>query len=169
MGRRVARHRRVRAGPRRGRASRLALRGRREIAAPRSASNLHNKCNQPRRKPMAVSKLTISVGLVNVPVRIENLIGKGTKPSGNYVNSDSGQSIAVAASRGRSGGGGGGSQVVGYPRPNGTFYVPSDEDLVEITPEDDRMIHLDTFVPNDEVEPAYYEKTYTVKPEKGAE
>lgn len=125
---------------------------------------------------MALSKLSLSVGMVHIPVRIDNAIGTGTKPSGKYVCAASGVPMKS------SGGGGGGSvwcgeehdgvecsRAIGYPKPDGTFFVPADDDLQRLVGEKDRLIKLDTFVPTEEIDSVYFEKTYVPKPEKGHE
>lgn len=110
---------------------------------------------------MALSKLTLSIGLVSVPVVVNNVIGKGSKPSGSFVQEDGTPFPKSDDSPGK--------RVIGYAREDGTFYVPSEDDLAEIKDEKDGMITLDTFVPDDEIEPAYFDKTYAIKPQPGAE
>lgn len=126
---------------------------------------------------MSLSKLSLSVGMVNIPVEIHNAIGVGTKPSGKYVCAESGVPML-----GNGGGGGSGrqwcgeehegvacSRAIGYPKPDGTFFVPDDNELERIKGPKDRLIKLDTFVPSEEIDPVYFEKTYVAKPEKGHE
>jgi DNA end-binding protein Ku len=143
---------------------------------------------------VALSKLVLNIGMVTVPVRIENAIGKATKPVGSYVCAGSGlpkktlgevlaeqpapktkrvsnkatTSVEVGNACGHEHDGEC-RQVVGYPRPDGSYFVPSEDDLIEIEADKDSLIHLDSFVPSEEVDPAYFETTYVVRPEKGYE
>lgn len=122
---------------------------------------------------MALSKLVLSIGPVTIPVRIENVIGKGTKPEGNYVCRTSKTPYKTIGATGGLGvcqekHDGACERTVGYDRGDETFFVPSDDQLDEITDEKTRTINLETFVPVLEVDPAYFEKTYVVKADSAA-
>jgi len=120
-----------------------------------------------------LNKLTLTVGLVTIPVSIENATNSGTKPSGKYVCSTSALPTKSI--------GGGGHQVcdgkhegacsraVGYPKADGTFFIPSDDELEAMKAEKAHICSADTFVPIGDVDPVYFNSTYVVRPEKGAE
>lgn len=117
---------------------------------------------------MALSKLTLNIGMASVPVRIENFIGDGTKPKGSYVcetsktpikGSGGGFSVCQEKHEGAC------SRVIGYDRGDGSYFVPE-----EIAAEKDGQVNFTTFVPAEEIDPAYFAKTYVVKPDpKGGE
>jgi DNA end-binding protein Ku len=58
------------------------------------------------------------------------------------------------------------SRTIGYPKGDGSFFVPSEDELDAMNGDKDRLIKLNTFVPSADVDPLYFKSTYVVKPEK---
>ena len=58
--------------------------------------------------------------------------------------------------------------VKGYEVEKGKFVIVTPEELEGVAPEKSRTIEIEDFVPLDEIDPIYYEKTYYLAPEDEA-
>jgi DNA end-binding protein Ku len=113
----------------------------------------------------AVWKGAISFGLVSIPVKLYR--ATETKDVGfHQVRASDGsrvryQRIAVAD----------GEEVAyadlakGYELPSGETVVLTDDDLADLPLTTNRAIDVDTFVPLEQVDPIYFDKTYYVEPD----
>lgn len=116
---------------------------------------------------MAWRNLTLTVGLVNIPVGIDPVIAD-SGVSGSYVCAASQEKLSggsTGASCGKTHDGDC-TRVIGY-EVDGKIVVPSEEQLAGLDDEKDGAVRLDTFVDTGDVDPVYYEKTYLVTPGKG--
>jgi DNA end-binding protein Ku len=116
---------------------------------------------------MAWRNLTLTVGLVNIPVGIDPVISD-SGVSGSFVCATSKEKLSGGASKKSCGHTHDGDceQVIGY-EVDGVYVVPSAEQLASLDDEKDGAVRLDTFVDNGDVDPVYYEKSYLVTPGKG--
>jgi DNA end-binding protein Ku len=113
----------------------------------------------------AVWKGAISFGLVSIPVKLYR--ATETKDvSFHQVRASDGsriryQRLAVAD----------GAEVAyadiakGFELPSGETVVLTDDDLADLPLTTNRTIEVDTFVPLDQVDPIYFDKTYYVEPD----
>src|SRR5438093_4230828 len=58
--------------------------------------------------------------------------------------------------------------VKGYEVEKGKFVIVTPEELEGVAPEKSRTIEIEDFVPLDEIDPIYFEKTYYLAPEDEA-
>lgn len=113
---------------------------------------------------------TISFGLVTIPVKLYstgesasgiqfNMLHKkcGTRLKQQYVCPTDNEVI------GRE------DTVKGYEYSKGQYVLFSDDELKALTPEATNAIEIAEFVPLDQVDPLYYEKSYYLGPDKGGD
>jgi DNA end-binding protein Ku len=113
---------------------------------------------------------TISFGLVTIPIKLYStgesssgvqlnmLHGKcGTRLKQQYVCPTDNQVV------GRD------EMVKGYEYAKGQYVLFSDEELKALTPEPTNAIEITEFVPLDEVDPIYFEKSTYLGPDKGGD
>jgi DNA end-binding protein Ku len=111
---------------------------------------------------------TITFGLVSVPVALfpatrgRSTVGlkmvdkEGTPLQRRYVCSKDGKELDWD------------DIVRGYEIEKGKFVVVTDEELEAIEPRKSREIDLQTFVPIDDIDPAYFERGYFLTPSGGS-
>lgn len=113
---------------------------------------------------------TISFGLVTIPVKLYstgesasgiqfNMLHKkcGTRLKQQYVCPTDNEVV------GRE------DTVKGYEYSKGQYVLFSDDELKALTPEATNSIEIAEFVPLDQVDPLYYEKSYYLGPDKGGD
>lgn len=59
--------------------------------------------------------------------------------------------------------------VKGYPLDNGRFIIIEDEELRSLPVETARQVNIIDFISLDEIDPVYYDRTYYLEPDEGAE
>lgn len=118
---------------------------------------------------MALSKIELAFGVTSVPVRIEPLIGDGTRPKGNYVCKQTKKPMTKASSSCGVQHEEPCSQVTGYPIAEDTWYVPDPDTLDSLNEEKSSTVTFSSRVPIAEVDPAYFAKTYAVTPRDDAD
>ena len=110
---------------------------------------------------------TITFGLVTVPVALftatrprgvalKMIDSEGTPVQRRYVCSKDGQDLDWE------------DIVRGYEVEKGKFVVVTDDELEAIEPQKSREIDLRLFVPQDEIDPVYFERAYFLAPTGGA-
>jgi DNA end-binding protein Ku len=111
---------------------------------------------------------TISFGLVAIPVKLYSSGESATNVSFNMVHKDCGTRLKyryycptddrfVEQNE----------IVKGYEYAKGQYVLFSDEELKALTPEPTNAIEIHEFVPLEQVDPVYFEKSYYLGPDKG--
>lgn len=113
---------------------------------------------------------TVSFGLVNIPVK---LYSTGESAAGiqlNMLHSKCGSRLrqqyicpADNVVVGRD------EMVKGYEYAKGQYVLFTEEELKALTPEATNAIEIAEFVPLEEVDPVYYEKSFYLGPDKGGD
>jgi DNA end-binding protein Ku len=111
---------------------------------------------------------TISLGLVNVPVKLYNSVKVKTirfhqlrKSDGCRIrlkNVCASDGVEVPAEE----------IVKGYEISPGRHVVVTEEEMAAIYPENTRKIEIEDFVRMEQIDPVYFEKSYYLVPDKGA-
>ena len=112
---------------------------------------------------------SISIGLVNVPVRLHTMVRDKSFPF-RLLHRDDGQPLRYDRVCSRDG------KVVpwtetvkGYEVRKGEFLVFSPEELKAVMPESDRKIRVDKFVFYLSLDPMYFETSYVLLPDRSDE
>ena len=119
--------------------------------------------------PRAIWSGAISFGLVNVPIRMYSAIAENDLQF-HYVHAPDGSRIGYEKF----------CKAEGKPVPNdeivkvfefekGEYVYMTDEDFEAAQAENHRTIEIRDFVPYDDIDPIYFEKTYYLGPQDGAE
>lgn len=110
---------------------------------------------------------TISLGLVNVPVKLYNSVKVKTVRFHQLRKSD-GCRIRLKNICGADGSEVPNEEIVrGYEISPGRHVVVTDEELATLYPENTRRIEIEDFVRIDQIDPLYFEKSYYLAPDKG--
>jgi DNA end-binding protein Ku len=119
--------------------------------------------------PRAIWSGSISFGLVNVPVRMYSAIDEQDLHF-NYVHEPDGSRIGyekICKSEGRPVPD---SEIVrAFEWVKGEYVYMSDEDFEAAEPETHRTIDIRDFVPYEQIDPIYFERTYYLGPNDGGE
>ena len=117
----------------------------------------------------SIWKGTISFGLVNIPIAV-GIATQRTDPKFRTLDSETLQPIKqqlFSPTRGevvpRE------DTVKGYEVSKDQFLPVTDEELETVAVERRRMIDLVAFVDIDEIDPVYYDRTYYLEPQEGAQ
>ena len=116
----------------------------------------------------AISSGTVSFGLVAIPVKLYATGESARKIGFSMVHEECGTKIKYRyycpthdelVER---------DEIAkGYEFAKGQFVIFSKEELEALTPEPTNSIDITEFVPLDQVDPVYYEKSYYLGPDKG--
>lgn len=119
--------------------------------------------------PHSIGSVTISFGLVSIPVRMFSAAGS-TGVSFNLLHAKCGSRIKQQQTcpvcnevLDRS------SLVKGYEFAKEQYVRFTDEELKTFEEEASKLIEIEEFVPLEQVDPIYFEKTYYLGPDKGGE
>jgi len=119
--------------------------------------------------PRAIWSGSITFGLVNVPVRMLSAIEE-KKLHFHYVHAPDSSRIGyekVCKAEGRPVPD---DEIVkAFEYEKGEYVYMTDEDFEAAAPESTRTIEIRDFVPGGEIDPIYFERTYYLAPQEGAE
>ena len=111
----------------------------------------------------------INFGLVSIPVQLHtaargksvelNLLHKGDHARIKQVMFCSAEDKAVER----------GDLVKGFQYQKGAYVIVEEEDFQKVIPKSSRVMDILEFVPEDEIDPIYLEKSYWMAPSKGGE
>ena len=119
--------------------------------------------------PRAIWSGAISFGLVNVPVRMYSALDEKDIHF-HYVHEKDGSRIAYEKVCKKEGKPVDDDEIVkAYEYAKGKYVYMADEDFEAAEPEGYKTIDITDFVPYDEIDPIYFEKTYYLGPQDGAE
>lgn len=119
--------------------------------------------------PRAVWNGSISFGLVTIPVKLYNAVSRKSV-SFNQIDTRTGSRIKykkVSAAD---------DEEVppeaiarGYEHVKGSYVLVDDDELAALLPKSDRMIGIEAFVDEDDIEPIFYDTAFHVAPASGFE
>ncbi len=119
--------------------------------------------------PRAIWSGSISFGLVNVPVRMYSAIEEKDLHF-NYVHAPDGSRIGYEKVCKEEGKPVPDSEIVrAFEWEKGEYVHMSDEDFEAAEPETHKTIEIRDFVPYEEIDPIYFERTYYLGPADGGE
>src|SRR5690349_6753277 len=107
---------------------------------------------------------SISFGLVNIPVKAYTAVrdhtihfhqlqkGTGARIRNKKVSEKSGREVDTD------------NIELGYELPSGKFVTVDPDELAELRPQSTRTIDITDFVPLEDIDPIYYERTYWLAP-----
>jgi DNA end-binding protein Ku len=122
---------------------------------------------KPPKKPIWTGR--ISLGLVNVPVKIYSMI-QDKSFSFRLLHKKDGQPLKYKRVCSKDGEEVDWEDIVkGYEVRKNEFVVFDNEELEAIKPESDERIRIDKFVDYLSVDPIYFDKSYILVPDKGEE
>ena len=118
----------------------------------------------------SLASLTISFGLVSVPVKIYTTVQSGTGVPFHFIHKNCGsrlrqqyicikEDIPVDRSE----------MVKGYEFSKDQYVVFEPEELKELEEKGTGAVEITEFVPQDKIDPVYYERAYYVAPDKRGE
>ena len=117
----------------------------------------------------AIWKGTISFGLVNIPIAL-GIAAQRSDPRFRTLDRETNQPINQHLfSPGRNEYITREDTVKGYEVSKGSYVVITDEELESVAVERRRTIDILAFIDETEVDPTYYDRTYYVEPQDGAE
>jgi DNA end-binding protein Ku len=119
--------------------------------------------------PRAIWTGSIAFGLVNVPVRMYSAVEDHSLHF-NYVHAPDGSRIGYEKVCKEEGKSVPDSEIVkGFEYEKGEFVVLGKEDFEAARTEGVKTIEISDFVPYDEIDPIYFERTYYLGPEENGE
>src|SRR3712207_1385797 len=119
--------------------------------------------------PRAIWTGSISFGLVNVPVRMYGAISENDLHF-NFVHAPDGSRIGYEKVCKQEGKPVPDDEIVkAFEYEKGEWVYMTDEDFAAAETEGHRAIDIRDFVPYDEIDPIYFEKTYYLGPQEGSE
>lgn len=114
----------------------------------------------------ATASGSISFGLVNIPVKLYtgarskaisfNMLHNGARVKQQLTNGETGEMITYS------------DTVKGYEYSKGKHVTLTRDEIGSLRPKKDQSISIAEFIPGDQVDPIYFDKSYLVGPEKGA-
>jgi DNA end-binding protein Ku len=115
----------------------------------------------------AIWKGAISIGLVNVPVKLYSAV-RTKDVRFNELHAEDGQRIKHVRICSKDGEEVPFEEIVkGYEITPGRYVVIEAEELAAAAPKATRLVQIEQFVPTDEIDPRLYEKSYHLGPDKG--
>jgi DNA end-binding protein Ku len=118
----------------------------------------------------AIASLTLSFGLVSIPVKLYS----ATQPSGavsfNLLHKGCGSRLrqqyvcqreGVVVDRG--------DTIKGYEFAKDQYVTFAPEELKEMEEKGTNIVEIDAFVPADSIDPVYYDRAYFLGPDKGGD
>ena len=128
--------------------------------------NIETKAKPPKR---AIWSGSISIGLVNVPVKLYPMIYDKSF-SFRMLHKSDGYPLRYTKVCSREGEEVEKNDIIkGYEVKRGEFVMITDDELKTLAPETDKRIRLDKFVPFLSIDPIYLEKSYILTPNKSPE
>jgi DNA end-binding protein Ku len=119
--------------------------------------------------PRSIWSGAISFGLVNVPVKLYSAVSRKTVRF-NQLNEKTGNRIAMKRTDPETGDEVPFEQIVkGFELTKDRYVVITPDELDALDPERSRMIQIEDFVDQVEIDPIYYDHPYYLVPDKGAE
>jgi DNA end-binding protein Ku len=118
----------------------------------------------------ALASLTLSFGLVSVPVKLYAATQAAGAISFNLLHKDCGSRLrqqyvcqreGVPVDRA--------DMVKGYEFAKDQYVTFTPDELKEMEEKGTNVVEIDTFVPADTIDPVYYDRAYFVGPDKGGE
>jgi DNA end-binding protein Ku len=119
--------------------------------------------------PRAIWNGSIAFGLVNVPVRMYSAIQEHTLHF-NYVHAPDGSRIGYEKICKNEGKPVPDDEIVkAFEYEKGEWVYMSEEDFEAAEPESHRTIEIRAFVPHDDIDPIYFQRTYYLGPQENGE
>jgi DNA end-binding protein Ku len=119
--------------------------------------------------PRSIWSGAISFGLVNVPVKLYSAVSRKTVRF-NQLNEKTGNRIAMKRTDPETGDEVPFEQIVkGFELTKDRYVVITPDELDALDPERSRMIQIEDFVDQEDIDPIYYDHPYYLVPDKGAE
>jgi DNA end-binding protein Ku len=112
---------------------------------------------------------SISIGLVNIPVRVMVMVREHTVPF-HLLHREDGQPIEYRRVCRRDNREVPWEEIVrGYEVRDGEYIVIEKEELEAVRPESDRKIRIDRFINVLSIDPVYYDRSYILVPDGSPE
>lgn len=125
--------------------------------------------SRKRPSPRAIWTGAVSFGLVNVPVRMYSAIDEQTLEF-DLIHAEDGGPIGYRKYCKLEDAPVPNDEIVkGYEVAKGEYVYLTDEDFAAAEPEAQRTIAIEDFVPYDDIDPIFFERTYYLGPEEGSE
>jgi DNA end-binding protein Ku len=119
--------------------------------------------------PRSIWSGAISFGLVNVPVKLYSAVSRKTVRF-NQLNEKNGNRIQQKRVDPESGDEVQFEQIVkGFELTKDRYVIITPDELDALDPERSRMIQIEDFVDQEDIDPIYYDHPYYLVPDKGAE
>jgi DNA end-binding protein Ku len=119
--------------------------------------------------PRSIWSGAISFGLVNVPVKLYSAVSRKTVRF-NQLNEKTGNRIQQKRVDPESGDEVPFEQIVkGFELTKDRYVIITPDELDALDPERSRMIQIEDFVDQEDIDPIYYDHPYYLVPDKGAE
>ena len=119
--------------------------------------------------PRSIWSGAISFGLVNVPVKLYSAVSRKTVRF-NQLNEKTGNRIAMKRTDPETGDEVPFEQIVkGFELTKDRYVIITPDELDALDPERSRMIQIEDFVDQEDIDPIYYDHPYYLVPDKGAE
>jgi DNA end-binding protein Ku len=118
----------------------------------------------------AIASLTLSFGLVSIPVKLYSATQASGAVSFNLLHKGCGSRLrqqylcqreAVVVERA--------DMVKGYEFAKDQYVVFTPEELKEMEEKGTNLVEIDAFVPSDTIDPVYYDRAYFLGPDKGGD
>jgi DNA end-binding protein Ku len=118
----------------------------------------------------AIASLTLSFGLVSIPVKLYSATQASGAVSFNLLHKGCGSRLrqqylcqreGVVVERA--------DMVKGYEFAKDQYVVFAPEELKEMEEKGTNLVEIDAFVPSDSIDPVYYDRAYFLGPDKGGD
>jgi len=118
----------------------------------------------------AIASLTLSFGLVSIPVKLYSATQASGAVSFNLLHKGCGSRLrqqylcqreGVVVERA--------DMVKGYEFAKDQYVVFTPEELKEMEEKGTNLVEIDAFVPSDSIDPVYYDRAYFLGPDKGGD
>jgi DNA end-binding protein Ku len=130
--------------------------------------NAHHEAGRQTGQRMAAASLTISFGLVSIPVKLHSATSTQSAIRFNYLHEGCGSRVkqqyicereGVVVARDK--------MVKGYEFAKGQYVTFSNEELKALEEAGTGAAEITEFIPVDAIDPVFYEKAYYLSPDKG--
>jgi len=118
----------------------------------------------------AIGSVTISFGLVSIPIKVYSSSVSEKRISFNMLEKDTGQRVKQQYVSQKSGDVVPRSEMVkGYEFAKGQYVTFTNDELKQFEAEANKSVEIKEFVPLEKVDPIYFTSAYYVGPDKGAD
>jgi len=118
----------------------------------------------------AIASLTLSFGLVSIPVKLYSATQASGAVSFNLLHKGCGSRLrqqyicqreGIPVDRG--------DTIKGYEFAKDQYVTFTSEELKEMEEKGTNLVEIDAFVPSDSIDPVYYDRAYFLGPDKGGD